>query len=142
MSVRSEKVADRIKVVVAQTLETKVKDPRLGFVTITDVRVTGDLQNASIFYTVFGDQDQQAKTAAALESAKGLLRSAVGHDLKTRITPTLEFFSDALPEAAQQMESLLNEIKKHDDEIAHLAENAKPVVEDAYREPKPKKERD
>ena len=108
MSVRSEKVADRIKVVVANTLETKVKDPRLGFVTITDVRVTGDLQNASVFYTVFGDHDQQAKTKAALESAKGLLRSAVGHDLGTRITPTLEFFSDALPEAAQQMESLLS----------------------------------
>ena len=136
MSVRSEKVADRIKVVVAQTLETKVKDPRLGFVTITDVRVTGDLQSASVFYTVFGDHDQQAQTKAALESAKGLLRSAVGHDLKTRITPTLEFFSDALPEAAQQMESLLNEIKKHDDEIAHLAEKAKPVVEDAYKQPK------
>ena len=89
MSVRSEKVADRIKVVVASTLENKVKDPRLGFVTITDVRVTGDLQNASVFYTVFGDHDQQAKTKAALESAKGLLRSPVGHDLGTRIIPHL-----------------------------------------------------
>jgi len=64
------------------------------------------------------------------------LRSAVGHELGTRITPTLEFFSDALPEAAQQMESLLSEIKKHDQEIAHLAERAKPVVPDAYKQPK------
>jgi len=100
------------------------------------VRITGDLQNASVFYTVFGDHDQQAKTKAALESAKGMLRSAVGHDLGTRITPTLEFFSDALPEAAQQMESLLSEIKKHDDEIAQLAKGAKPIAEDPYKKPK------
>jgi ribosome-binding factor A len=63
---RSLKVADRIKVVVAQILETKIKDPRLGFVTVTDARVTGDLQNASIFYTVFGDLEQRSATAAAL----------------------------------------------------------------------------
>ena len=68
--------------------------------------------------------------------AKGMLRSAVGHDLGTRITPTLEFFSDALPEAAQQMESLLSEIKKHDDEIAQLAKGAKPIAEDPYKKPK------
>jgi len=130
---RALKVADRIREIVAASLEGRVKDPRLGFVTITDVRVTGDLQNASVFYTVFGDHDQQAKTKAALESAKGLLRTAVGHELGTRITPTLEFFSDALPEAAQQMESLLSEIKKHDDEVAKIAKGAKPVVEDPYK---------
>ena len=79
---RTQKVADRIKVVVAQLLETKIKDPRLGFVTVTDARVTGDLQNASIFYTVFGDDEQRASTAAALESAKGVIRSAVGRDLQ------------------------------------------------------------
>ena len=73
---RSQKVADRIKVVVAQLLESKVKDPRLGFVTITDARVTGDLQNASVFYTVLGDEEQRASTAAALESAKGMIRSS------------------------------------------------------------------
>ena len=72
MSVRSQKVADRIKVVVAQALENKVKDPRLGFVTITDVRITGDLQNASIFYTVLGDAAARENTAKALNSAKGL----------------------------------------------------------------------
>jgi ribosome-binding factor A len=85
---RTQKVADRIKVVVAQLLETKIKDPRLGFVTVTDARVTGDLQNASIFYTVLGDEEQRAATAAALESAKGVIRSAVGRDLQTRITPS------------------------------------------------------
>ena len=75
---RSLKVADRIKVVVAQILETKIKDPRLGFVTVTDARVTGDLQMASVFYTVLGDLDARASTAAALESAKGAIRSALG----------------------------------------------------------------
>jgi ribosome-binding factor A len=107
---RSQKVADRIKVVVAQLLESKVKDPRLGFVTITDARVTGDLQSASVFYTVLGDEDQRASTAAALESAKGMIRSAVGHELQTRITPSLEFHLDSLPESALEMDSLLDKV--------------------------------
>ena len=98
---RAAKVADRIKVVVAQTLENRIKDPRLGFVTITDVRVTGDLQQASIFYTVLGDDEARANTAKALESAKGLLRTEVGRELGTRIVPTLTFFADALSETAQ-----------------------------------------
>ena len=104
---RSQKVADRIKVVVAQLLETKIKDPRLGFVTVTDARVSGDLQSASIFYTVLGGDDERAATAAALESAKGVLRSAVGKDLGTRITPSLEFILDGLPESARALDSLL-----------------------------------
>ena len=104
---RSQKVADRIKVVVAQLLETKIKDPRLGFVTVTDARVTGDLQNASIFYTVLGDEDERSATAAALESAKGVIRSAVGKDLGTRITPSLEFILDGLPESAKALDTLL-----------------------------------
>ena len=95
---RSQKVADRIKVVVAGLLETKIKDPRLGFVTVTDARVTGDLQHASIFYTVLGDDEQRESTAAALESAKGVIRSAVGKDLGVRVTPSIEFFLDGLPE--------------------------------------------
>jgi ribosome-binding factor A len=75
---RARKLADRIKVVVAETLELRVKDPRLGFVTITDVRVTGDLRDATVFYTVYGDEDERAATAAALDSAKGVLRTEVG----------------------------------------------------------------
>lgn len=93
---RAAKVADRIKVVVASALESKVRDPRLGFVTITDVRVTGDLQQASIFYTVLGDDEARVNTAKVLESAKGLLRTEVGRELGTRITPSLTFFADAL----------------------------------------------
>ncbi len=133
---RSHKVADRIKVVVAQMLETRIKDPRLGFVTITDARVTGDLQHASIFYTVLGGVEERASTAAALESAKGVLRSAVGKDLGTRITPTLEFFADALPEEAAAMESLLNKVHELDAQVAKVREGAKPVVEDPYKKPR------
>jgi ribosome-binding factor A len=130
---RSQKVADRIKVVVAQLLETKIKDPRLGFVTVTDARVTGDLQSASIFYTVLGNEEERADTAAALESAKGVIRSAVGKDLGTRITPSLEFILDGLPESAKALDSLLERVHALDAEVAKARENAKPVVEDAYK---------
>ena len=133
---RSQKVADRIKVVVAQLLETKIKDPRLGFVTVTDARVTGDLQNASVFYTVFGDEDARDATAAALESAKGVIRSAVGKDLGTRITPTLEFILDGLPESAKAMDSLLDRVHQLDAEVAKARENAKPVADDPYKSPR------
>ena len=133
---RSQKVADRIKVVVAQLLETKIKDPRLGFVTVTDARVTGDLQNASIFYTVFGDEEARDATAAALDSAKGVIRSAVGKDLGTRITPTLEFILDGLPESAKAMDSLLDRVHQLDAEVAKARENAKPVADDPYKQPR------
>jgi ribosome-binding factor A len=133
---RSQKVADRIKVVVAQLLETKIKDPRLGFVTVTDARVTGDLQNASIFYTVLGDEEERSATAAALESAKGVIRSAVGKDLGTRITPSLEFILDGLPESAKALDSLLERVHELDAQVAKARENAKPVVEDAYKAPR------
>src|SRR5579884_3457421 len=92
---RAAKLADRIRVVVAETLERRIKDPRLGFVTITDARVTGDLREATVFYTVYGDDTERAASAAALESAKGILRSEVGRQTGVRFTPTLEFVADA-----------------------------------------------
>ena len=124
---RALKVADRIKEVVAQALETRVKDPRLGFVTITDVRVTGDLQQASVFYTVFGDEDAQSGTAAALASSKGLIRGEVGKSLGLRIVPSIEFFADGLQEQASAMNDLMSQVRKADEEIAKLRENAKPI---------------
>ncbi len=134
---RAAKVADRIKVVIAEALENRVKDPRLGFVTITDVRVTGDLQQASVFYTVLGDDEARANTAKALESAKGLLRTEVGRELGTRIVPTLTFFIDALSETAKNFEDLLDQVKKHDEEIAHLRDTAKPIGgTDPYKAPR------
>lgn len=115
---RNAKVGDRIKVVVAQMLERRVKDPRLGFVTITDVRMTGDGQQASVFYTVMGDEVQRQETAAALRSATGLIRSEVGKQLGTRITPSITFYLDAVPETAKEIEELLAKVKASDDEVA------------------------
>ena len=134
---RSLKVADRIKVVVAQLLETKIKDPRLGFVTVTDARVTGDLQMASVFYTVLGDEDARASTAAALQSAKGAIRSALGRELGLRITPSIEFFEDGLPESAKALDSLLARVHEQDAQVAALRKNATYAGgEDPYKAPR------
>ena len=134
---RSQKVADRIKVVVAGLLEGKIKDPRLGFVTITDTRVTGDLQHASVFYTVLGDEAQRESTAQALNSAKGVIRSAVGRDLGTRITPSIEFFPDGLPESALALESLLETVHQRDAEVIALRANATYAGDaDPYKAPR------
>ena len=134
---RQRRVAERIRESVARTLERKVKDPRLGFVTITDVRVTGDLQHATIFYTAMGDEDAQKKSRRALESAKGLIRSEVGAALGLRLTPTIAFQQDALPEEAASIEDALRNALQRDAEIAAAAEgkeyagDASPYAEDA-----------
>ena len=131
---RVRKVADRIKVVVAEMLERRVKDPRLGFVTVTDVRVTGDTQHASVFYTVLGDADQQAASAAAIESARGVLRAEVGRQLGMRHTPTLEFVLDALPDTAQHIEELLARARESDAEVSRSAAGAQYAGDpDPYR---------
>jgi len=132
-SKRALKVADRIKELIATTIETRIKDPRLGFVTITDVRVTGDLQQAAIFYTVLGDIQAHEATAAALNSAKGMLRSEVGRALGIRITPTLEFFLDGLEDSAKEMNDLIDQMHKADAELAKLRTGAKPILEDPYK---------
>jgi ribosome-binding factor A len=121
---RAAKVADRIREVIAKRLEKGLRDPRLGFVTITDVRVTGDLQHASVFYTVYGSEQERADSAAALKSATGLLRTEVGKNLNTRLTPSLEFIADAIPENAAVISSLLIEARERDNEAAALASNA------------------
>ena len=134
---RARKLADRIKVVVAETLELRVKDPRLGFITITDVRMTGDLQQATVFYTVFGDEAEQAGTAAALESAKGVLRSEVGRQTGVRHTPSLTFVADAVPENAAHIEDLLAKVAAADAEVHRTAAGATYAGEaDPYRAPR------
>ncbi|MEZ5092249.1 30S ribosome-binding factor RbfA [Nocardioides sp.] len=115
---RVRKIADRIQVIVAEMLERRIKDPRLGFVTVTDVRVTGDSQQATIFYTVLGEEESMAGTAAALESAKGLLRSEVAKQLGMRHAPTLDFVHDALPETARHLDEVLAAARASDEEVA------------------------
>ncbi|HEY0214882.1 MAG TPA: 30S ribosome-binding factor RbfA [Cellulomonas sp.] len=133
---RARKLADRIQQIVAQMIDTRIKDPRLGFVTVTDVRVTGDLQHASVFYTVLGDEDARTGSAAALESAKGLIRSEVGKQTGVRLTPTLEFHLDAVPETAAHLDAALLEAARRDAEVARLAAEATYAGEaDPYRRP-------
>src|ERR1700712_3539083 len=121
---RAAKMADRIQVIIAQRLERGIKDPRLGFVTITDVRVTGDLQHASVFYTVYGTDEERADSAAALKSATGMLRSEVGKNITARLTPSLEFIADGIPENAALIDSLLTEAHNRDTEVSALASTA------------------
>jgi ribosome-binding factor A len=121
---RQARMSDRIRVIIAERLEKGLRDPRLGFVTITDVRVTGDLQHASVFYTVLGTPEERADTGAALKAATGLLRSEVGKQLSVRLTPSLEFIADAIPENAGNIADLLREAKERDAEVARLAGTA------------------
>ena len=136
---RVRRVADRIKETVALLLDTRVKDPRLGFVTITEVRITGDLREATVFYTVLGDDENRASTKAALESAKGMLRSEVGKALGIRHTPSLQFLLDGIPENAIHISEVLRTAQERDQELQKIAQTGKYAAgEDPYRH----KERD
>lgn len=140
---RVRKIADRIQQIVAEMLERRLKDPRLGFVTVTDVRVTGDTQHATVFYTVLAgfngaetDEAALAATAAALESGKGLIRSEVGKQLGMRHVPTLEFVADALPETARHLDEVLAKARALDEEVAARRGAAYAGEEDPYKKPR------
>ncbi|MFC6237935.1 30S ribosome-binding factor RbfA [Longivirga aurantiaca] len=134
---RARKLADRIKVIVAETLEQRIKDPRVGFLTITDSRVTGDLHDATVYYTVYGSDEEKAGTAAALESAKGVLRSEIGKQTGVRFTPTLTFVADAVPENAAAIEDLLAVAAAADAEVHEKAAAAQYAGEaDPYKKPR------
>jgi ribosome-binding factor A len=136
-SPRVRKIADRIQVIVAQMLERRVKDPRLGFMTVTDVRVSGDSQQASVFYTVMSDDPTELDgTAAALESAKGLIRSEVAKQLGMRHAPSLEFIHDALPETARHLDELLARAKAQDEAVAATRGSTYAGDEDPYKKPR------
>jgi ribosome-binding factor A len=131
---RAKQLADRIQVLVAEMLERRIKDPRLGFVTVTDAKLTADLGEASVFYTVYGGEQDRVSSAAALESARGLIRSEVGKALGLRRAPTLQFYLDAVPETAGQIEELLAKARSADAEVAKSAAGAKPAGDaDPYK---------
>ncbi|MFM8927321.1 MAG: 30S ribosome-binding factor RbfA [Rhodoluna sp.] len=134
---RARRLAEQIKVLTASALEKVVKDPDLGFVTITDVRVTPDLANAKIYYTVFGDKTQAETTRDILERYRGKIRAEVGHQLGIRLTPTVEFITDEVPESAAHLDQLLAEARARDEETAKAAKDAKFAAgENPYRENK------
>jgi ribosome-binding factor A len=133
---RASRLGDRIAQIVAQMLETRVKDPRLGFVTVTEARLTNDLREATVFYTVFGSPEEQVATAAALASATGVIRSEVGRQTGLRHTPSLTFVADALPDNARQIEELVDRARRADEKLAKVREGALPAGDpDPYRHP-------
>ena len=133
---RARKLEDRIAEIVAEMLERRVKDPRLGFVTVTDARITNDLREATVYYTVYGTAEEQAGTEAALKSATGLIRSEVGRQTGLRHTPSLTFVRDTLPEGAQHIEDLVAQARAADAALAVTREGAEPAGDpDPYRAP-------
>lgn len=134
---RAKKMADRIQVIIAKRLERGIRDPRIGFVTITDVQMTGDLQHATVYYTVYGTDEERADTAAGLKAATGMFRSEVGKNLTARLTPSLEFLLDGIPENAAHIDGLLREAQQRDTEVAGLAAQAQYAGdEDPYVKPR------
>ena len=136
---RARRLAERIKVLIAESLDRVVKDPDLGMVTITDVRVTPDLAHATVFYTVYGSTDEVNTSMAIMTKNTGRIRGEVGRHLQIRVTPTLEFVIDEVPATAASLAALLAEAKARDAEVARLAAEAKYAGEEnPYREPKTK----
>jgi ribosome-binding factor A len=133
---RARKLADRIAQIVAEMLEFRIKDPRLGFVTVTEARLTGDLREATVFYTVYGSAEDRAASAAGLASATGVIRSEVGRQTGLKHTPSITFVPDTLPEGAKRMEDLVAQARAADARLASVREGAVPAGDpDPYREP-------
>ncbi|HEX4727784.1 MAG TPA: 30S ribosome-binding factor RbfA [Jatrophihabitans sp.] len=136
-SPRSRRLAGRIKQIVASYIESQLKDPRLGMVTVTDVRVTGDLHDATVFYTVFGDDAERADTALALEAARGQIRTEVGRQTGVKFTPTVSFILDELPESARHIDDLLAVARQADAQVEQARTGARHAgEEDPYRKPR------
>ena len=128
---RARRLSKRIATIVASAIEFEIKDPPLAFVTVTDTKVTGDLHDATVYYTVRGntldDEPDYAGAAAALERAKGTLRSKVGAGTGVRFTPTLSFVLDKVPDTAQKMEELLAKARAADADVARIRAGATPA---------------
>ena len=133
---RARKLAVRIRQIVSAAIEMQIKDPRLGMVTVTDARVTNDLREATVFYTVFGDETQVADSAKALASATGVLRSTVGRQTGVKFVPTLTFVADHVPDTARELDEALARARSADAELARVREGASYAGEpDPYRHP-------
>jgi ribosome-binding factor A len=131
---RARKLGERIAQIVAEMLEKRIKDPRLGFVTVTEARVTGDLREATVFYTVYGSAQEHAATAAALASATGLIRSEVGRQTGLKHTPSIAFQLDSVPDNARNIEDLVARAREADAAVAAAREGAEPAGDpDPYK---------
>ncbi len=133
---RARKLAVRIRQIVSAAIEMQVKDPRLGMVTVTDARVTSDLREATVFYTVYGDATQVEDSARALTSATGVLRSTVGKQTGIKFVPTLTFVADHVPDTARELDEALERVRHADAELARIRAGAKYAGDaDPYRRP-------
>lgn len=132
---RAARLAQRIKVIIAEALRSRVKDERAELITVTDSRVTNDLQHATVYYTVMAsDEDTKAGAEEVLTANQGTLRYEMGRQLNIRLTPTLEFVPDEIPEQAEQLEDILRKAREQDEKVRKLREGAEPVAEDSpYR---------
>jgi ribosome-binding factor A len=138
---RARKLAVRIRQIVGSAIETRIKDPRLGMVTVTDARVTGDLREATVFYTVYGDETAAADSAKALASATGVLRSTVGKQTGIKFVPTLTFVADHVPDTARELDEALERVRHADAELARAREGARYAGDaDPYRRPAPEED--
>lgn len=127
-------MADQIHRVLAERLQKGLRDPDMGYVTITDVKVTGDLQHATVFYTVLGTDEEREASGKALARATGMLRTEVGRHMRVRLVPTLEFVLDALPGTVEDIDRLLVEAKQRDEQLRDSAAGAQPAGDsDPYR---------
>ena len=132
----TRRLAERIGKIVAEMLERRIKDPRLGFVTVTETRLSGDLREATVFYTVYGSPEEQAETAVALRSATGIIRTEVGRLIGLRHTPSIEFVADVLPDSARRIDDLVAAAQQADAELARTREGAEWAGDpDPYRKP-------
>jgi ribosome-binding factor A len=133
---RARKLGGRIAQITAEMLDRRIKDPRLGFVTVTEARLTNDLSAATVFYTVYGSDEERAGTAAALASAVGVIRSEIGRQTGLRRTPSLEFRPDTVPDNAKNIEDLVARAREADAALAAVREGAQPAGDpDPYRVP-------
>jgi len=141
---RARRLGEAIAQIVAEMLERRIKDPRLGFVTVTGARVTGDLREATVFYTVYGSDEERAATAAALASAAGLIRSEVGRQTGVKHTPSISFEPDTVPDTARNIEELVARARVADAQVAAARAGAQPAGDpDPYRvRPEPAEEPD
>jgi ribosome-binding factor A len=139
---RARKLADRIAQIVAEMLERRIKDPRLGFVTVTEARLTNDLREATVFYTVYGSPAERADTGAALASATGLIRSEVGRQTGLRHTPSLTFVPDTVPDNVQHIEELVVRAREADAALAATREGAEPAGDPDPYKPVPDPQQD
>ena len=131
---RARRLGEAIAQIVAEMLERRIKDPRLGFVTVTEARVTGDLREATVFYTVYGSEEERAGSAAALASAAGLIRSEVGKQTGVKHTPSITFQPDTVPDTARNIEELVARARVADAAVAAAREGARPAGDpDPYR---------